>query len=317
MNLFIGTSGYAYKEWKGSFYPKDLPAKEMLGYYAARFDAVEINNSFYKTPSLSALEGWATEVAASPDRDPKAPFLFALKAPQRITHFKRLKDAAEPLTEFIQVASALDARLGPLFFQLPPNMKKDAARLNDFLGLLPPKSDRRVAFEFRHPSWFDDEVFDLLRRRGVALCIADADDDLEVPFEATADWGYLRLRRAEYSKADLKKWLDRIRSRSWRDAFIFFKHEDEAKGPRFAQALMELAGGTTKPASPRRASAAKKKPPKPKPRSASKGVTKTGSGSKSQGKGENGSVSGDARRNTSRYRDGSSSKKPVKRRRTS
>lgn len=232
MNLRIGTSGYSYKEWKGKFYPKDLPARGMLTYYAERFNAVESNNSFYSMPKASVLESWTKQVPPA--------FQFALKAPQRITHFRRLKDVADLTTTFLDAASALGDRLGPLLFQLPPNMKKDAARLSDFLDLLP--TTRRIAFEFRHESWHDDEILDLLNRRKVALCIAEADDGLQTPLVATAKWGYLRLRMVEYTKPELKKWLQKIRKQPWTDAYIFFKHEDEARGPDMAQQLMALAG---------------------------------------------------------------------------
>src|SRR5262245_48231252 len=182
MNLYVGTSGYSYKEWKGTFYPKDLPARQMLAYYGKRFRTVEINNTFYRMPTASLLEAWAGEVVGD--------FRFVLKAPQRITHMRRLKGVADQVSELLEVAAALKKRLGPLLFQLPPNMKKDVPRLREFLALLP--SRRRAAFEFRHPSWFDEEVFELLHKHKAAMCIAEADDDLEVPFVATADWGYLR-----------------------------------------------------------------------------------------------------------------------------
>jgi uncharacterized protein YecE (DUF72 family) len=165
-------------------------------------------------------------------------FPFALKAPEQITHRKRLNEVGDTLTKFLAVADLFKKRLGPLLFPLPPNFKKDAARLRAFLKLLPRR--RRVAFEFRHPSWFDDEVYGLLRARRVALCIADEKDDLLVPFVATADWGCLRLRRPDYNKAALKKWLNQVRQQNWRDVFVFFKHEDEAKGPRFAKRFLEL-----------------------------------------------------------------------------
>jgi uncharacterized protein YecE (DUF72 family) len=231
MDLFVGTSGYAYKEWKGKFYPKDLPANRMLHFYGERFRSVEINATFYSMPKAAGLEKWAEAVPPE--------FKFVLKAPQRITHMQRLKDAGDNVSYFVEVAAVLKERLGPLLFQLPPNMKKDAARLAAFLGLLP--ATRRVAVEFRNSSWFDEETFGLLRNHGAALCVAEAEDDLETPFVKTADWGYLRLRRADYSDADLKAWLEQIRTHKWKDAFIFFRHEDEANGPRLAQKFLELA----------------------------------------------------------------------------
>jgi len=231
MRLYVGTSGYAYKEWKGTFYPKDLPEKRMLRYYGERFRTVEINNTFYRMPRVSALEAWAGEVP--PD------LKFVLKASQRITHLQRLKDADDSVSYLLELAETLKERLGPLLFQLPPNFKKDVPRLREFLPLLPPQ--RRAAFEFRHQSWFDEEVFGLLHDHHVALCIAEAESDLEVPFVATADWGYLRLRRPDYGDAELKTWVKRVQEPEWRDAFIFFKHEDEGKGPQMAKRFLELA----------------------------------------------------------------------------
>jgi uncharacterized protein YecE (DUF72 family) len=232
MDLPVGTSGYSYKEWKGSFYPEKLPAKQMLRFYGERFRAVEINSTFYGTPKASVLEAWAGEVPAG--------FQFVLKAPQRITHIQRLKDAGELVSQFLEAAGALKERLGPLLFQLPPNFKKDVPRLREFLALLPARC--RAAVEFRHPSWFDEEVFGLLREHRAALCVAEAEGDLEVPFVATADWGYLRLRRPDYGDAELKAWVKRVRGQDWRDGFVFFKHEDEGKGPQLAKRFLELAG---------------------------------------------------------------------------
>ena len=231
MNLYVGTSGYSYKEWKGTFYPKDLPEKQMLHYYGERFRTVEINNTFYRMPKPPVLEAWAAEVPSD--------FRFVLKASQRITHMQRLKDADASVSYLVEVAGTLKKRLGALLFQLPPNMKKDAPRLRDFLGLLP--SHQRAAFEFRHQSWFDDEVFALLRQHQAALCIAEAEDELEVPFVATAAWGYLRLRRPDYGDAELKTWAKRVHEQDWRDAFVFFKHEDEGKGPQLAKRFLELS----------------------------------------------------------------------------
>jgi uncharacterized protein YecE (DUF72 family) len=228
MTLHVGTSGYAYKEWKGSFYPEDLPAKDMLRFYAQHFRAVEINNTFYRLPKPSVLQAWAEQVPAD--------FKFALKAPQRITHFQRLKGAASTLKDFLKVASTLKSQLGPLLFQLPPNMKKDAPRLKSFLKLLPKAT--RAAFEFRHQSWFDDETFDLLRAHNTALCLAEADDDLKVPIVATTDWGYLRLRRANYTPAALKKWAQQVKAQPWRETFVFFKHEETGTAPKFAKKFL-------------------------------------------------------------------------------
>jgi uncharacterized protein YecE (DUF72 family) len=231
MELYVGTSGYSYPKWKGSFYPKRLPAKQMLSYYSQSFQSVEINYTFSRVPTIAVLETWAGAVPAT--------FQFVLKAPGQITHRKRLKDAGAALSNFLEIARKLKKRLGPLLFQVPPNFQKDVPRLRAFLALLP--RGRRVAFEFRHPSWFDSEVFGLLRKRRVALCIADADDDLKVPFVATTDWGYLRLRRPEYDDAALRKWVRQMRKQDWRDAFVFFKHDDVGKGPAMAKRFVELA----------------------------------------------------------------------------
>jgi len=231
MNLYVGTSGYSYKEWKGTFYPKDLPAKGMLRYYGEQFRTVEINNTFYRMPKASVLETWADEVPAD--------FKFVLKASQRITHMQRLKNAGDAVSHLLEVSGALQERLGPLLFQLPPNLKKDLPRLRDFLALLP--RHRRAAFEFRHQSWFDEEVLGLLRDHRAVLCIAEAENELEIPFVSTADWGYLRLRRPDYGDAELKTWVKRVRDQNWGDAFVFFKHEDEGKGPQMAKRFLELA----------------------------------------------------------------------------
>jgi uncharacterized protein YecE (DUF72 family) len=231
MNFYVGTSGYSYKEWKGTFYPKDLPAQKMLRFYGERFRTVEINSTFYGLLKASVLEGWADAVPAD--------FKFVLKAPKQITHLQGLKDAGDLMSHLLEVAGALTERLGPLLFQLPPTLKKDVPRLRAFLALL--SSQHRAAFEFRHPSWFDDEIFGLLRDHRAALCIADADSDLEVPFVATTDWGYLRLRRPDYGDTELKAWRKRVQEQDWQDAFVFFKHEDEGKGPQMATQFMELA----------------------------------------------------------------------------
>jgi len=232
MKLHVGTSGYSYKEWKGSFYPADLPAKQMLRYYGERFGTVEINNSFYRMPKATVLQAWAAEVPAE--------FRFVLKAPQRITHFQRLKGCEDSVRFLLDTAAELGERLGPVLFQLPPNLKKDAGRLKDFLALLP--RGGRAAVEFRHQSWFDDEVLGMLREHKTALCIAEAEDGVEVPFEGTAEWGYLRLRRPDYGDAELKTWAKRVQGQSWKEAFVFFKHEDEGKGPALAKRFLELAG---------------------------------------------------------------------------
>lgn len=232
MNLYVGTSGYSYKPWKGKFYPKELPDKQMLHYYGEHFRSVEINNTFYRMPKSSVLEGWAEEVPAD--------FRFVIKAPQQITHRQRLRDADESVTYLLKVAGVLKDRLGPILFQLPPFIKKDAVLLGDFLRSLP--TDKRFAFEFRHQTWLDDEILNLLQEHRVALCIAEAEDGVDVPFVSTAPWGYLRLRRPDYGDAELTEWYARISRSGWEDAFIFFKHEDEGKGPEMAKRFLSLAG---------------------------------------------------------------------------
>jgi uncharacterized protein YecE (DUF72 family) len=231
MRVRVGTSGYNYPEWKGSFYPADMKPARMLPYYAERFSTVEINATFYRMPTATTVEGWAKAV-------PEA-FTFVLKAPQRITHFARLKNVDDALRLFCDTASQLRARLGPLFFQLPPNFKKDVSRLGDLLVQLPP--DRRAAFEFRHPSWFGDDVYERLRTRNAALCIADTEEG-STPAVATADWGYLRLRAVDYTDAQLAEWLATIRriGSGWRDAFVFFKHEEKGTGPALAKRFEAL-----------------------------------------------------------------------------
>jgi uncharacterized protein YecE (DUF72 family) len=233
MDLFVGTSGFSYHEWKGSFYPQDLPDKQMLHYYGERFRSVEINNTFHRMPAPQTLEGWAGEVPAG--------FRFALKAPQRITHQQRLQQVDDSVSYFLETAGVLRERLGPLFFQFPPDFQKDLPRLRGLLLQVPAKH-YRLAFEFRHASWFDEEVYAVLGKYGAALCLAETDDGIEVPAVATADFGYLRLRRQDYGLAQLKKWAELVRGQGWRQAFVYFKHEDRARGPELARRFLELAG---------------------------------------------------------------------------
>jgi uncharacterized protein YecE (DUF72 family) len=232
MHLFVGTSGYSYKEWKGTFYPDDLPAAKMLAFYAGHFSTVEINNSFYRMPDAKTMTKWASEV---PDG-----FTFVLKAPQRITHQKKLVDCGGDIHYLFETAEVMGPKLGPVLFQLPPFQRKDAERLREFIKILP--KQQPVAFEFRHESWVDDEVMSILRDRDAAMCLSDTDevtdpDKLVVP---TASWGYMRLRRTEYTDADLEAWRRRIDATQWQRAFIFFKHEDEGKGPAFAKRFLEI-----------------------------------------------------------------------------
>jgi uncharacterized protein YecE (DUF72 family) len=231
MRVRIGTSGYSYKEWKGSFYPKEVAAAGFLRFYAQHLETVEINNTFYRMPTGKLVEGWASEVPEE--------FVFAVKAPQRITHIARLQEkAAEPTEIFVRTVSKLGARLGPLLLQLPPFQRKDVARLEAFLGAAP--KGPRYAFEFRHPSWFHDEVWATLRKHGAALCVAEG-EALESPLVATADWGYVRLRKDVYPDELLTSWAARIRAQPWREAFVYIKH-DEGDAPSVAARLKAALG---------------------------------------------------------------------------
>lgn len=229
MQLLVGTSGYSYPKWRGSFYPAKLPTDAMLEYYGTQFNAVEINGTFYRLPEPSAVRDWTTQVPAK--------FQFAIKAPQTITHRKRLKDVDRETKQLLDVVSELKKRRGPVLFGLPPNMKCDLARLDAFLEML----DRRVptAFEFRHVSWFTDEVFDCLRKHKAALCVADAEELPPQKLIATTDWGYVRLRRENYTAAQLKRWAANIQAQPWKRAYVFFKHEDTGTGPRFAKQFLK------------------------------------------------------------------------------
>lgn len=235
MKLYVGTSGWSYPPWRGSFYPEDLPTREFLSYYAQRLGAVEVNNTFYRLPKEELLQSWSAEVG--PD------FRFAVKASQRITHIKRLKDCADETAYLLRTVAALGEHLGPVLFQLPPNLKLDLARLETFLALLaggPP-----AAFEFRHATWRDPDVNSALERAGAALCVADTDEEPAGEIAATAGWGYLRLRRAEYSETELADWVERVRAQRWETAYVFFKHEDAGVGPRLAARFRELWDGVS------------------------------------------------------------------------
>jgi uncharacterized protein YecE (DUF72 family) len=236
VELHVGTSGYSYKEWKGSFYPEDLSGKEMLRYYGERLGAVEINNTFYRLPKTSVLESWASQVPET--------FRFSIKASRRITHFARLKDEARDPTEYLlSTVGVLGERLGVLLFQMPPNLKKDTPRLEAFLDVLPDGTP--AAFEFRHDSWKDDDVFETLRKRDMAYVCADTDDSgADEPLVPTASWGYLRMRRPGYEDADLARWADQIAALDWGYAFVFFKHEDEGAGPKLAARFAAIAAGS-------------------------------------------------------------------------
>ena len=222
MRLLAGTSGYSFKEWKGTFYPADIKADGMLGFYSTKFPTIEINNTFYRLPKEKVLLDWAAQV---PEH-----FTFALKASQKITHYTRLKAESESMVQFLlKNTSVLGDRLGPLLFQLPPNLRKDVERLKGFIGYLP--RDRRFVFEFRHDSWFDEDVFAVLRERDIAMCIGEQ-DDFKCPVVCTASWGYLRLHRLDYQTAALEEWAKCVTSQCWTDAYVYFKHDEgEGSGP--------------------------------------------------------------------------------------
>jgi uncharacterized protein YecE (DUF72 family) len=230
MTLYVGTSGYSYKEWKGSFYPETIPAKDMLSYYASRLQAVELNNTFYRMPQPSMIENWKAQVPEN--------FRFSVKAPQVITHFRRLKDAGPQTRQLLKTVSALEERLGAVIFRLPENMKKDLKRLETFVKDLP--ADTPAVFDFRHPTWFDDEVYAVLRSHNRVLCVSDIEELPESYTHKTADWGYVRLRRVRYTKADLIKWNKRIKAQVWKNTYVFFKHEDEGTGPKLAARFLDL-----------------------------------------------------------------------------
>jgi len=230
--LRAGTSGFSYAPWKGTFYPADLPAKRWLAYYAERLPAVEINNTFYRMPKASVLAGWAEQVPEE--------FRFAVKASKRITHIKRLKEVGDEVGYLVSVLAALGPKLGAVLFQLPPNLKLDLPRLEAFLALLAGRVP--AAFEFRHPSWQEPAVPELLRAHGAALCVADVDDEPAPALVATAPFTYLRLRRSAYMAGELAEWVAKLRLSAAPDAYVFFKHEDAGVGPRLAAELMALAG---------------------------------------------------------------------------
>jgi uncharacterized protein YecE (DUF72 family) len=231
--LKAGTSGFAFKEWKGSFYPHDLKDDAMLGFYASKFPVVEINNTFYRLPKESVIQSWASQVPEG--------FTFTIKASQRITHFARIKpESASALEYLLKTTSTLGARLGPILFQLPPNMKKDLERLRGFLAMLP--ADRRFTVEFRHESWFDEDVFDALRERDVPMCVIDQ-PDFSSPVVSTASWGYARLHRFDYDATALASWAKQLSGHSWSDAYVVFKHDEGVgSGPPAVDAFIRAAG---------------------------------------------------------------------------
>lgn len=241
--LYAGTSGFAYETWKPAFYPEKLPAKRFLEHYATRLNAVEINYTFHRMPNLATLEGWTAQTPPE--------FVFAVKAHQRITHVRRLRDAAEATDAFLRAVDPLRSarRLGPVLFQLPPNLKADPGLLREFLALLP--RDLRHAFEFRHPSWLSAETYSLLEARDAALCLAES-EKLEIPQVLTAGFVYWRLRMPEYTAGDrariagqAERWLA-----GGRDLYLFFKHEETPAGVLYASEILERLQGSAPSGAP-------------------------------------------------------------------
>ncbi len=242
VRILAGTSGYSYAPWKGSFYPAKLPAAKMLAHYASQLPTVEINNTFYRMPNRDLVAGWTQDVPAA--------FRFVLKSPRRITHERKIADCEDAVVQFADVASVLADRAGPVLFQLPPFMKKDVPRLRAFLEVLREKAPAlRSAFEFRHPTWFDEETNTALADGRAALCISES-EDLATPLAATTSWGYLRLRRQDYDDAAVASWADKIAQQAWTESYVFFKHEDEGKGPALAAKLLGRVGALGSAESP-------------------------------------------------------------------
>ena len=233
MKLLAGASGYSFKEWKGAFYPADMRPEAMLEWYGGRLPTVEINNTFYRMPKAAMLEAWAATTPAH--------FRFAIKASRRITHLSRLKadSAADSVAFLYRNLATLGDKRGPVLFQLPPFLKKDLPRLQEFLALLP--ADHHAAFEFRNDTWFDDEVYVVLKGAGAALCLSEREDNAPPPLVETAPWGYVRLRLENYSDADLAQWAERLRATPWREIFVYFMHEPTA--PAYAQTLQQAFDG--------------------------------------------------------------------------
>jgi uncharacterized protein YecE (DUF72 family) len=231
VEILVGTSGFAYKEWKGKFYPEDLPSKDWLRFYADHFATVEINNTFYRMPKRDVLASWAEQVPES--------FRFVVKTPRRITHIKRLKEVESEAAFLFENLSALGGRLSAVLVQLPPNLPRDVERLEKFIAALP--EGTRAAFEFRNPSWHHPDVLDRLRQRDFAFAAVDSEEFPDPPLVPTASWGYLRLRRFEYDESALRSWGKRIAATDWKRAFLFFKHEDEGRGPVFAELFRRVA----------------------------------------------------------------------------
>jgi uncharacterized protein YecE (DUF72 family) len=232
MTLFTGTSGYSHAEWKGSFYPAKFSQKKMLEFYSQHFSAVEVNYTFRTLPSAEVVENWAEQVPAS--------FRFVLKCSQSITHFKRLQNAEKETNAFLELAARLGKQQGPILVQLPPNFKKNIERLDAFLEDIDGRA--KVAFEFRNATWLDDEVYDCLREHAAALCVTDRSELPETGLVHTANWGYLRLWDDNYTDARLRKWIAGIKAQKWREAYVFFMHEDEGISPKLAARFMKLSG---------------------------------------------------------------------------
>lgn len=230
MNIFCGTSGFSYKEWKGTFYPEKISNKEMLSYYSEKLTAVEINNTFYRMPKETLLSDWASQTSDD--------FKFTIKASRKITHFKRLKETDEECSYLFKNVKTLGNKLGCVLIQLPPNLKKDIDRLENFLKLIP--SDISTAFEFRHESWMDEKVYSLLNTKNCALVITETDEQPEADFIKTANWTYLRLRRTVYGEQELQDRFDKMRENNWENTYVFFKHEDEGTGPALADKFLNL-----------------------------------------------------------------------------
>jgi uncharacterized protein YecE (DUF72 family) len=231
MKFYIGTSGYSYKAWQGKFYPAKISAKDMLHFYAQRLPAVEINNTFYHMPTESVLTSWAAQVPEN--------FVFTLKAPRVITHLKRLKNVDDEAGYLFRTLAILDQKLGPVLFQFPKSFRANRPLLEDFLALIP--EGIPSAFEFRHASWLEPDILELLRARNLSLCLADTDENPTREIISTTSWGYLRLRRSNYPEADLSQWLARIKAQQWDKVFAFFKHEEEALGPEMALRFRDFA----------------------------------------------------------------------------
>jgi len=236
MKILTGTSGYGYKEWKGNFYPDKLSADKMLGFYSSRLPVVEINNTFYRMPTADVLHSWAQQVPGG--------FIFAIKAPQIITHIKRLNNVKEETNYFFKTISTLDKKLGPVLFQFPGSFRENLSLLTEFLDLIPPKTP--CAFLFRNKSWFHEETYSLLRKENLVLGLEDTDENPIQDIIRTAGWGYLRLRRTDYTDIELSQWAKKVLDQDWKKAFVFFKHEDDeaARGPQLAMNFSELVNGS-------------------------------------------------------------------------